>query len=193
MTASIPLAIFSAVMGGLSIIGAGASALAWRLRRQKEESLHDLEGLRCITNHFDIKKYSGTWFEQRRMGFLRKNNASQVTASYFPREDGFISVINSSVNTDGTTNISSGLARFTQANGVLLVAMKPPREEMYVILYLDDAYTMSIVGEPRRKLLWMLTRNRIVTHEQMNIFSSIALLNDYTHKQINTMSIRGWD
>lgn len=125
----------------------------------------------------DLNKYRGLWFEQRRLDSWFESGLDYVTANYgLVGDSGFLSVTNSGTKPDGSTSVSQGPARTTNTNGVLLVSFFPFVEGPYVVLYLEpSSYQMAVVGSPDRATLWLLTRNRIVTKDQLDIFSSTAL------------------
>nr|CAD7597850.1 unnamed protein product [Timema genevievae] len=49
-------------------------------------------------DNFDVSRYSGVWYEQKRLFFLIEGNGICVNATYTPQEDGTVQVLNQNYN-----------------------------------------------------------------------------------------------
>lgn len=118
----------------------------------------------------DLDRYAGTWYEIAKYpNFFQRKCASDVRAVYAKRADGRIDVVNSCVERDGAFSQVHGLARPD--------VMPPPMSSKlqvrfapawlgwlpfvwgrYWVVMLDPDYRYSVVSEPRRKYLWILSR-----------------------------------
>nr|CAD7461726.1 unnamed protein product [Timema tahoe] len=49
-------------------------------------------------DNFDVRRYSGVWYEQKRLFFLIEGNGICVNATYTPQEDGTVQVLNQNYN-----------------------------------------------------------------------------------------------
>nr|CAD7419260.1 unnamed protein product [Timema cristinae] len=49
-------------------------------------------------DNFDVSRYSGVWYETKRLFFLIEGNGICVNATYTPQEDGTVQVLNQNYN-----------------------------------------------------------------------------------------------
>jgi apolipoprotein D and lipocalin family protein len=119
------------------------------------------------TDAVDLDRYAGRWYEIARLpNLFEKAGMSNITADYDVLPSGLVSVYNSSIRSNGSTADVSGVARALDASNTKLeVTFAPPLLRLlpmiwsnYWILDLDADYQWSIVGEPTRKHLWILSR-----------------------------------
>jgi len=119
----------------------------------------------------DIERYLGTWYEIARLPNRFEKNCEGVTAEYSKRSDGKILVVNTcrKGNPDGPANSAVGRAKIvdTQTNAKLKVSFFGPFWGDYWILDLDEAYSVSLVGEPSGKYLWILSRTPSLSAEEV--------------------------
>ena len=67
--------------------------------------------LRVVPN-VDYQRYTGTWFEIARLpNRFERRCARDVTATYVPRNDGRVTVVNRCRRADGSTDEATGVAR----------------------------------------------------------------------------------
>ncbi len=110
----------------------------------------------------DLERYLGRWYEIARypMWFQRKCAASM--AEYSRREDGLIKVVNTCtrIGDPERTQQVTGRARVADpaTNARLEVSFFGPFWADYWILDLDPDYRWAVVGEGRRRYLWILSR-----------------------------------
>jgi apolipoprotein D and lipocalin family protein len=117
-----------------------------------------------VVREVDIEKYSGTWYEIARLPNSFEKGLKCVTATYRLREDGKIEVINRGHKTEKPGKISKikGVARVPDKNqpAKLKVTFFWPFSGNYYIIELDKDYRYALVGEPSRKYLWILARDK---------------------------------
>ena len=125
-------------------------------------------------NNVDLERYMGRWYEIAKIpNRFQRKCARDITATYVPRADGNVDVINRCVADDGEEVIARGLAKvvdkqtraklkvsFVRLLGVRLFWGK------YWIIGLDPEYKWVLVGEPKRKYGWILAREPRLTPEQ---------------------------
>lgn len=118
--------------------------------------------------HVDLNRYLGTWFEIRRLPMKWEDeNASDITATYSLAEGGKVRVDNRCYDDKGKPTQSIGEATPVDAsNSKLTVTFLPELLRWipftsgdYWVLKLDADYQYSLVGDPDRKYLWLLSRN----------------------------------
>jgi apolipoprotein D and lipocalin family protein len=115
-----------------------------------------------VVQYVDLERYLGTWFEIASYPAWFAKNCTGVTADYSLREGGGITVVNRCYKgaLDGRLKEVRGRARVVDAetNARLKVSFFGPFWGDYWILELDPEYRWAVVGEPKRKYLWILSR-----------------------------------
>ena len=120
-------------------------------------------------DNFVLEKYVGKWYEIAALPNEFEVGCRCVQADYSLNTDGTIKVVNSCNNGTGTN--------FTSITGTAEVVEKPSKLEVkfphspkgrYWVLKIDDEHTYSLVGEPTRKYLWILSRQRTLDTEIYN-------------------------
>lgn len=149
------------VIGLLAVAAGGAVVLAQTLRAQDKPL--------DVVPQVDFERYAGTWIEIARLpNRFEEDCARDVTATYTPRPDGRITVVNRCVNKDGSVTEAEGVARPVEGKppSVLEVRFAPGWLSFlpmvwgdYQIIDLATDYTHAIVGSPDRKYLWFLARD----------------------------------
>ena len=113
-------------------------------------------------NEVDLEKYLGRWYEIGRLPNSFETDCEGVTADYSKRADGLIRVINSCRlnSVSGDLKVAEGRAKITDTvtNAKLKVSFFGPFWGDYWIMHLAEDYSLSIVGEPSGKYLWILSR-----------------------------------
>jgi apolipoprotein D and lipocalin family protein len=110
----------------------------------------------------DLERYLGLWYEIASYPMFFQKNCTATTATYSLREDGLIKVINScrKGSLDGKLKEAKGRAKVvdTETNAKLKVSFFGPFWGDYWIIDLDPDYQWAVVGGPKRKYLWILSR-----------------------------------
>ncbi len=109
----------------------------------------------------DLNRYSGTWYEIARYpNRFQRACQSDTTAEYTVRKDGKVQVVNSCRQKDGKTKTARGTAKVAdkRTNAKLRVTFFWPFYGDYWVIGLSPDYRFAIVGEPKRKYLWILSR-----------------------------------
>lgn len=116
--------------------------------------------LRTVGN-VNLNRYRGTWYEIARYpNRFQRDCASDTTAEYTLRKDGKVQVVNSCRQKDGKTKTARGTAKVAdkKSNAKLRVTFFWPFYGDYWVIGLSPDYRYAIVGEPKRKYLWILSR-----------------------------------
>lgn len=117
----------------------------------------------------DLARYAGTYYEIARFpNRFQTQCAANVTATYAVRPDGRIDVVNRCRKADGTEAVARGVAKRAgqdPSNARLKVRFAPAILSFlpqvwgdYWILGLAPDYSYSVVGDPGREYLWILSR-----------------------------------
>jgi apolipoprotein D and lipocalin family protein len=119
-----------------------------------------------VVDNVELERYTGRWYEIARYPNFFERDCVGVTADYALREDGRISVLNTCVqgSLDGSVRTIQGVARVVDrsTNAKLAVTFFGPFEGDYWILELGEDYEYAVVGEPRRRFLWILAREPVL-------------------------------
>ena len=115
-----------------------------------------------VVDRVELNRYLGKWYEIARYPNRFERNCVGATAEYELRPDGKIQVVNSchKGGLDGPVDNIKGTARVvdTKTNAKLKVTFFWPFSGDYWIIDLDPEYRWAVIGEPRRKYLWILSR-----------------------------------
>jgi apolipoprotein D and lipocalin family protein len=141
-------------MYALIAAGAVAGAVAVAYATRNNEPL-------ATVRQVDLTRYAGTWYEIARYpNRFQKKCDSDTKAMYMLRDDGTVGVLNSCRKSNGTITSNRGTAKVVDSatNAKLKVTFFWPFSGDYWILDLTPDYSYAVVGEPRRKYLWILSR-----------------------------------
>jgi apolipoprotein D and lipocalin family protein len=117
-----------------------------------------LRAVDCV----DLRRYAGKWYEIARYpNRFQRDCESDTTATYVLRDDGKVQVVNACRDKTGTMKTARGTAKVSDrnTNTKLKVTFFWPFYGDYWIIGLSADYQYAIVGEPKRKYLWILSRS----------------------------------
>ncbi|SDB45620.1 lipocalin family protein [Belnapia rosea] len=113
----------------------------------------------------ELGRYLGTWHEIARLPNRFQDGGGRaceaVTATYSPRDDGGIGVVNR-CDDAGKLREATGRAYAVPGSGDarLRVSFFWPFYGDYWVIGLDPGYRWAVVGAPDRRYLWVLARER---------------------------------
>ena len=172
-------------VGGAVLLGLGMATMAYA----QSKSLQTVEKV-------ELDKYLGVWYEVARKPLYFQNKCDRdVTATYTLNENGNIAVDNRCYTKDGkiTQSIGEAFVQNAPFNTKLKVSFLPAAIRWlpvgrgdYWVLKIDDDYQTVLVGEPRRKYMWVLSRNpqpdQAVVKEYLDYAQSVGYdLSDVIH------------
>lgn len=111
---------------------------------------------------FETERYLGLWYEISKYPVSFEKGLVAITADYSLRDDGNIRVLNSGL--EGTLD---GKSKNAKAKAWAPDAEQPARLKVqffwpfkadYWVIALDPDYRWAVVGEPKRRYLWILSR-----------------------------------
>ena len=122
-----------------------------------------------VEQSVNVDRYLGRWYEIARFPNSFEEGCEGVTADYALREVGMISVVNTcrKGSPDGEIEIARGRARIVDetTNAKLKVSFFGPFWADYWILDVAEDYSVSLVGEPEGRYLWVLSRTPEISDE----------------------------
>ncbi|MBZ0200006.1 MAG: lipocalin family protein [Ignavibacteriaceae bacterium] len=135
----------------------------------------------------DLSKYLGLWYEIARIpNSFQDDCVNGTTAKYSLMNNGDIKVINSCMEADGGLNIAEGVARVVdkKTNSKLEVSFVSLFGWHlfwgdYWIIGLDDNYKWAVIGHPKRKYGWILSRTPKLDETTMTAINKILFANGY--------------
>ncbi len=110
--------------------------------------------------YVDLARYEGRWFEIARYPTPFEGDcAKNATANYTLRGKR-VRVVNSCVTSRGKLRAIEGWATVSdpETNAKLRVSFGPLARGDYWIVDLAGDYSYAVVGEPKRRFLWILSR-----------------------------------
>lgn len=117
--------------------------------------------------NLEIARYAGKWHEIARLPNFFERGVVAASATYGVLPDGSISVFNEGLKANGERNSILGKATPTgttpQGEAKLKVRFNKFPASLfagdYWILDLNDAHNQAVVGNPSRKMLWLLSKD----------------------------------
>ena len=141
-----------------------------------------------VVSSVDLNRYTGTWYEIARLPNSFEKDLICTTANYTLRPDGRITVLNKGRKTGEMSKERSakGVAWIPDKSAPtkLKVRFFWPFSGDYWILSLDKDYRFALIGEPGRKYLWILSREKRIDDVTYKSLLDTAVLNGYNVSQI---------
>ena len=131
----------------------------------------------------DLNQFQGVWHEVARSPNLFQRNCCSTTAEYRVNCDGSVSVINRCATRNGQCKTISGTALATNGcNNQLVVSFPVPFGRVaerrgranYIIHYVSPDYQRAVVGTPRGRLVWLLSRTPQLSGDELQQLKNIA-------------------
>ena len=131
----------------------------------------------------DLNRYKGVWYEIARLPNYFERKLKCTSATYTLRDDGRITVLNKG-------NFITDPHKSTSAKGVAWIPDKKspaklkvqffwPFSGNYWIMELDKEYRYVLVGDPTRKYLWILAREKTMDESTYKMLLQKAIDNGY--------------
>ena len=136
--------------------------------------------------YVDVDRYLGTWYEMASIPNWFQSYCRQgVRAQYALEVSGSVEVRNSCIDDGGIRNELVGRALIYDAEAasrlqVAFFGIDPAEiDPNYWILYLEEDYSLVVVGEPERNFGWILSRSPAISQSRMTTAAELLLRNGY--------------
>ena len=148
----------------------------------------------------DLDRYLGTWFEICRLPLKwEPDGAQDVTATYSLNDDGSIRVDNRCLDEKGKPTQALGQAKpVDDSNARLTVSFLPEylrwipfTKGDYWIIRLAEDYSVSLVGTPDRKNLWLLARRHDLPQDVRDDYLATARTEGFDLSELITPAQSG--
>ena len=120
-----------------------------------------------ITVQIDIQKYAKTWYEIARFPHSFEKGLMHVSATYTIVGKNKVSVLNKGTNAKQKNKQIKGVAWIPNLSesGKLKVRFFWPFAAPYWVHYVDESYSVAIVGGPGNNYLWILADKPFIDNE----------------------------
>ncbi len=126
---------------------------------------------------FDVKQFTGKWYEIARLDYRFEKDLENVTAEYGMRPDGLISVLNRGYDVKkGKWQQVEGKAKFAgdEDEGRLKVSFFGPFYAGYNVIALDPDYRYALVVGKSTEYLWLLSRETTMPDDVRDKYVAMA-------------------
>lgn len=141
-----------------------------------------------VVETLDLSRYYGKWYEYARFPNRFEKDCINVTAEYAPRSDGKVQVINTCDKDSGSRGIDKieGQASVVAPGklSVTFVPWLPFAKGDYWVLYVEPDYSMAVVGEPKGKTGWILSRKPTLDAARRDRALAVLVANGYDISQL---------
>lgn len=136
-----------------------------------------------VVHYVDLNRYLGQWYEIASYPNRFQKNCVGSRAFYKLREDGKLSVLNEcyDVSFEGKLRSARGIAWVVDptTNAKLKVSFFWPFSGDYWIIDLGENYEYAVIGHPKRKYLWILSRTKDMNEDVYNSILQRLKLKNY--------------
>jgi apolipoprotein D and lipocalin family protein len=108
----------------------------------------------------DLARYAGTWYELARTpNRWEADCIGNVRVEYTMGKDGKLGIRNECKKKNGKVQTAKGYAKKGDSTSKLRLTFFWPFFADYWIIELDPDYKFAVIGEPKRRNLWLLGRS----------------------------------
>jgi apolipoprotein D and lipocalin family protein len=142
-------------------------------------------------DYVDLQKYSGLWYEIAKIPNSFQDQCKYgTTAEYIIDKGGDITVINKCYQEEGKLDVAEGVANIVdkktnsklEVSFVSFLGIRPFWGD-YWIIGLDEDYTYAVIGHPKRKYGWILSRKPSLTEEKIKQIFELLKSQGYDPKR----------
>ena len=141
-------------------------------------------------NYVNLQRYAGLWYEIAKIpNSFQDQCAYGTTAEYIIDEVGAIKVINKCYEDDGNLDVADGVANIVdkktnaklEVSFVSFLGIRPFWGD-YWIIGIDEEYKYAVIGHPKRKYGWILSRTPTLPNDELNYIFELLRQQGYNPK-----------
>lgn len=134
---------------------------------------------------FDLERFMGKWHVVANIPTFIEKKAWGPIEEYNLKEDGTVKTTYSFRKDSCTGELKSYESTgFPISSSVWKMQFLWPFKMDYRVLFIDDNYSLTIVGRKKRDYLWIMSREPIVGQESLKELKNIALKFGYEFSEI---------
>ncbi len=136
-------------------------------------------------SYVDTTQIEGTWFEIAHLPRTTQEGCTQTTATYTPVSDGHFAVINACTLTSGQklTQAATLYVIDQTTNAKLGIDLGGFIGDYWIVDVASD-YHYLVVGHPSRDYLWILSRDRHMTKDDLDLVLAHAQKNGFDTSRV---------
>ncbi len=147
-------------------------------------------------DHVELERFMGQWYVLASIPTFLEQGAHNAVESYTLEDDGTIATTFTFRlhGFDGELKrfTPRGFVRDTDSNAVWGMQFVWPFRAEYRIVYLDEAYTRTIIGRSKRDYVWIMAREPSIPETELQAL--IALLDDEGYDTSRIVRVpQSWD
>ena len=119
----------------------------------------------------DVDRFMGDWYVQGHIPIFTEKNAHNAVESYFRDGEGKIQTVYAFRDGAIETTKPTGFVEDEITGAEWSMRFVWPFKAEYLIAYVDDAYTETIVARSKRDYAWIMTRAPEITEERYQALS----------------------
>lgn len=147
---------------------------------------------KVIANGLDLYRYQGRWYEIARFpNKFQKDCYKNAQAYYELNEKGLIEVKNMCIELDGSKKMVSGLAKVKDSHNSAKLGVSfftvfgiRPIWPDYLVYSINNDYTVSVVGDGKGKMGWVLSRTPTININDLIDAKIVFQKNGYSLEQL---------
>ncbi|MGD9341731.1 MAG: lipocalin family protein [Chromatiales bacterium] len=145
----------------------------------------------ATVDYVDIDRFMGDWFVIAHIPARLERNAHNAIESYRLAADGSIETTytfsTASVDGEKRSYHPRGFIHDRKSNAEWRMQFVWPFKAEYLIVYLDDDYTLTMVGRSKRDYLWIMSRQPKIPEATLQDLISRAEAMGYDPDRIRTV------
>lgn len=132
--------------------------------------------LKPINKKISLEKYQGKWYEISRLDAPFQKDCLCSSATYTLSDDkSYVNVYNfCNTKSGGTKDVTGKAYTEVEDNNQLMVYFNPVFGGNYWIMDIDEEYKHVLVGEPCRRFMWVLAREKTADPKVYERFMGVA-------------------
>lgn len=147
-----------------------------------------------MADDVDLDQFMGDWYVAANIPTFLERDAWNALEHYERREDGVI-LTTFTFNKGGPdgalkTYHPKGFVREDPSNALWGMQFIWPFKAEYIIMYVDEDYTRTMIGRRKRDYLWIMTREPHPEEDAVNALIDLAVEEGYAREKIQRVPHR---